>query len=205
MSSATVFKTNGSYGLGLHMLFWRSSIFSSAKMPNVTYSSSASTHRDSAEDLDSDDSGTLEPNGWKNSFSREVSIRSKLRTRSDSPLTLTGSLMAATALITPKMIAAEAMSALIMSGQSRRQRPPLLKVVPCPRDEKSNDTIICIIHCNGWIIKWLYECCYGLCHYDGCVATQKNSTKTTGPRLGEHLLHNRRLSYAKHEKVFGKI
>lgn len=76
-------------------------------------------------------------------------IRSKLRTHSDSPLTLTGSLMAATALITPKMIAAEAMSALIMSGQSRRHRPPLLKVVPCPRDEKSNDTIICIIHCNG--------------------------------------------------------
>lgn len=144
MSSATVFKINGSYGLGLHMLFWRSSIFLSAK---------ASTHIDSAGDL-FEDSGTLEPNGWKNSFSREVSIRSKLRTHSDSPRTLTGSLMAATALITPKMIAAEAMSALIMSGQSRRQRPPLLKVVPCPRDEKSNDTIICIIRCNGWMIKW---------------------------------------------------
>lgn len=149
-------------------------------MLNVTYLSAASTHKDSAEDL-SDDSGTLEPNGWKNGFSREVSIRSN----SDSPLTLTGSLMAATALITPKMIAAEAMSALIMSGQSRRQRPPLLKVVPCPRDEKSNDAIICFIHSNGWMIKWLYECCYGR-----CVVTQKNSTKTTWPRLGANLLHN---------------
>lgn len=174
--------------------------FCRQKMPNVTYLSIASTHKDSAGDLDSDDSETLEPNGWKNSFSREVSIRSKLRTHSDSPLTLTGSLMAATALITPRMIAADAMSALIMSGQSRRQRPPLLKVVPCPRDEKSNDTIICIIHCNGWVTVWIY----GRCHY-GCVATQTNSTKTTGPRLGENLLHNRRLSYAKHEKVFGKI
>lgn len=41
-------------------------------MPNVTYLSTASTHKDSA-GTHSDDSGTLEPNGWKNSFSREVS------------------------------------------------------------------------------------------------------------------------------------
>lgn len=163
MSSATVFKINGSYGLRLHMLFWRSSIFLSAKNAECAlFEHSLNTQR-----------FCVGPWFWwlrdpwterlKDSFSREVRIKSKLRTHSVSPLTLTGSLMAATALITPKMIAAEAMSALIMSGQSRRQRPPLLKVVPCPRGEKSNDTIICIIQCNGWIIKWLYECCYGRC------------------------------------------
>lgn len=124
--------------------------FCRQKMPNVTYLSTASTHKDSTGTLILMAQGPLNRT-VERSFSREVSIRSKLRTHSDSPRTLTGSLMAATALITPKMIAAEAMSALIMSGQSRRQRPPLLKVVPCPRDKKSHATIICI---NGWMIKW---------------------------------------------------